>query len=103
MLKWAAYTMIFGVMVHANNVAHVAGFLSGGVLGFFMPPRWLRRGILRGSDVAIGALAVAALVVSFGLVLHPPASSETWAKSYSAALRAYHHPVPTPPSADEPE
>jgi len=72
-------------------------------LGFFMPPRWLRRGILRGSDVAIGALAVAALVVSFGLVLHPPASSETWAKSYSAALRAYHHPVPTPPSADEPE
>ncbi len=103
MLKWAAYTMIFGVMVHANNVAHVAGFLSGGVLGFLMPPRWLRRGILRGSDVAIGALAVAALVVSFGLVLRPPESSEAWAKSYSAALRAYHQPMPAPPSADEPE
>jgi rhomboid protease GluP len=102
MLKWAAYTMIFGVMVHANNVAHAAGFLSGGVLGFLMPPRWLRRGNLRGSDVAVGTLAIAALAVSFGLVLHPPASSEMWAKSYVAALRAYHHPVPAPQSADGP-
>jgi Rhomboid family len=103
MLKWAAYTMIFGVLVHANNIAHAGGFLSGGILGFLMPPRWLRRGLVHGSDVAIGALAVAALVVAFVLVLRPPASSEAWAKSFTAAARAYHHPIPSPPSADEPE
>ena len=92
MLKWAAYTMIFGVLVHANNIAHAAGFLSGAILGFLMPARWLRRGLLRGSDVAIGGLAVAALAVAFALVLRPPASSEAWAKSYAAALRASHLP-----------
>ena len=97
MLKWAAYTLIFGLMVHANNIAHAAGFVSGGILGFFTPPRWLRRGLVRGSDVAIGALGVVALVIAFGLILRPPASSEAWAKSYAAAMRAVHFP----PAADE--
>jgi rhomboid protease GluP len=105
MLKWAAYTMIFGILVHANNVAHAGGFLSGGILGFLMPPRWLRRGLLRGSDVAIGALAMAALAVAFVLILRPPASSEAWAKSYAKAARTWHHPAVSdePPSASEPE
>jgi rhomboid protease GluP len=105
MLKWAAYTMIFGLLVHANNVAHAGGFLSGGILGLLMPPRWLRRGFLRGSDVAIGALALAALAVAFFLVLRPPASSEAWAKSYAKAARGWHHPyIPDEPaSATEPE
>jgi rhomboid protease GluP len=89
MLKWAAYTMIFGVMIRANNTAHAAGFISGAVLGFFMPPRWLRRGLVRGSDVAIGALGIAGLAIAFALVLHPPASSEAWAKAHAAQLRAY--------------
>ena len=105
MLKWAAYTMLFGLMVHANNIAHAAGFLSGGILGFVMPPRWLRRGLVRGSDVAIGALAVAALVVAFALVLHPPDSSEAWAKSYAAAIRGshlpYRHAEPPPTTESE--
>jgi rhomboid protease GluP len=105
MLKWAAYTMIFGVLVHANNIAHAAGFVSGGILGFFTPPRWLRRGLLRGSDVAVGALAVAALAVAFALVLRPPASSEAWAKSYAAAARAARlpHTPAEPPPTTEPE
>jgi rhomboid protease GluP len=103
MLKWAAYTMIFGVLVHANNTAHAAGFLSGAVLGFLMPPRWMRHGLLRGSDVAIGGLAVAALAVAFALVLRPPASSEAWAKSYAAALRAPSLPYAEPPATTEPE
>jgi rhomboid protease GluP len=105
MLKWAAYTVIFGVLVHANNVAHAGGFLSGAVLGFAMPPRWLRHGLLRGSDVAVGVLAIAALAITFALVLHPPASSEAWAKSYAAAVRAARLPYAPaqPPPATEPE
>ncbi len=105
MLKWAAYTMVFGVVVHANNMAHAAGFLSGGIVGFFMPPRWLRRGLVRGGDVAIGVSGLAALAIAFALVLHPPASSEAWAKSYTAAARGSHHPVTArePPPEAEPE
>jgi rhomboid protease GluP len=87
MLKWAAYTMIFGAVVRANNIAHAAGFMSGGLLGLLMPPRWLHRGFLRGSDVVLGLVAVAVLVASFVLVLHPPASSAAWADAYAAALR----------------
>ena len=89
MLKWAGYTMIFGVMIRANNTAHAGGFVSGAVLGFFMPPRWLRRGFVRGSDVAIGCVSMAVLALAFALVLHPPASSDAWARAHSAQLRAY--------------
>jgi rhomboid protease GluP len=89
MLKWAAYTMIFGVLIHANNTAHAAGFVAGAVLGFLMPPRWLRRGQARGTDYAIGLASVAVLVVAFALVLHPPASSEAWARAHAARVKAY--------------
>ena len=89
MLKWAAYTMVFGVMIRANNTAHAAGFISGAVLGFVTPPRWLRRGLVRGSDVAIGLLGITALIVAFALVIHPPASSEAWAKAHAAQVRQY--------------
>jgi hypothetical protein len=89
MLKWGAYTMIFGAVIGANNVAHAAGFIAGAVLGYVMPARWLRRGQVRGSDVAIGLLGVGALALAFVLVLRPPASSEAWARAHAAQLRAY--------------
>jgi rhomboid protease GluP len=89
MLKWGAYTMVFGAMVGANNVAHAAGFAAGAVLGFVMPARWLRRGRRGGSDVAIGLLSLAALGLAFALVLRPPTSSEAWARAYAAQVRAY--------------
>jgi rhomboid protease GluP len=102
MLKWAAYTMIFGMFVHANNVAHAAGFASGAVMGYFMPPRWLRRGASRGYDGVVGLVAVVALALTVFLVMRPPASSEAWAKAYAGAVRAWHaHPSPQPPSDHE--
>ena len=103
MLKWAAYTMIFGVMIRANNTAHAGGFISGALLGYLMPPRWLRRGYVRGSDYAIGGLSVAALVIAFALVLHPPASSDTWARAYAAKWRAYHEAAAAAAPRDEAE
>jgi rhomboid protease GluP len=89
MLKWGAYTMVFGAFIGANNVAHAAGFVAGALLGYIMPPRWLRRGQVRGSDVAIGFLGLAALGLAFALVLRPPASSEAWARMHAAQLRAF--------------
>jgi rhomboid protease GluP len=102
MLKWAAYTMIFGLLIRANNVAHAAGFCAGAVLGFFMPPRWLRRGFARGSDVAIGFASVAALIVAFALVLRPPASSESWARAHAAQARMYREAGATARQGERP-
>jgi membrane associated rhomboid family serine protease len=42
MLSWFVYTMIFGLVVRADNWAHGAGFLAGIVLGAVASPRWFR-------------------------------------------------------------
>jgi rhomboid protease GluP len=95
MLKWAAYTMIFGMFVHANNVAHAGGFVTGALLGYLMPPRWLRRGSLRGSDVVLGLVSVVTLALVVFLVMRPPARSEAWARDYAKAMRAWRmHALP---------
>jgi rhomboid protease GluP len=38
MVKWAVYTVLFGFMIGANNIAHVGGFLSGFLLGLGLKP-----------------------------------------------------------------
>jgi rhomboid protease GluP len=91
MLKWGLYTMIFGAVIGANNIAHAGGFVAGALLGFLIPPRWLRRGVARGSDYVIGTVSVVVLVATFVLVLHPPASSDAWARAYADQLKAYRH------------
>ncbi len=101
MLKWALYTMIFGVLIHANNTAHAAGFVSGAVLGFLVPARWLRRGHARGSDYVIGLASLVALAVTFALVLHPPASSDAWARANAAQIKAYRAAAAARPPADD--
>jgi len=103
MLKWGAYTMIFGALIGANNMAHAAGFITGAMLGFAMPPRWLRRGQLRGSDVAIGVVGLVSLALTFALVLHPPASSDAWAQTHAAKLKAYRQAAEAAARADWPE
>jgi rhomboid protease GluP len=75
MLKWAAYTMFFGVAVNADNAAHGFGFASGALLGYSFNP--FRLQAAKGNNVnaimaAAGALAAAALTF---LCLAPPASS----------------------------
>src|SRR5262249_26763999 len=36
MLIWAGMGIVFGFMIHANNVAHIGGFIGGAVLGFVL-------------------------------------------------------------------
>lgn len=38
MLIWAAIGLVFGFFIRANNVAHVGGFIAGGILGFVLEP-----------------------------------------------------------------
>jgi len=74
MLKWAAYVMVFGFVIRADNAAHLFGFLAGGVFGFALPPRHLRRTErlwLQVVQALVGAAVAVALVM---LCLVPPAS-----------------------------
>jgi rhomboid protease GluP len=38
MVKWAIYTVVFGFLIGANNIAHVGGFLTGFLLGLWLEP-----------------------------------------------------------------
>lgn len=33
LMRWALYGLLFGLLIGANNAAHVGGFLSGGLIG----------------------------------------------------------------------
>lgn len=64
MVTWGVYTLVFGFMIGADNAAHVAGFVSGGLMGLFSKPKWERPGSgvvdmllgLTGSLCAVGAI-----------------------------------------------
>lgn len=44
MLKWAAFAFIFGLLVGADNAAHLGGALGGAAIGFILPNNsWTRR------------------------------------------------------------
>ncbi len=38
LIRWAVMILVFGLVVGADNGAHVGGMLSGAVLGYFLPP-----------------------------------------------------------------
>ncbi len=81
MLKWAAYAVIFGFFIGANNAAHIAGFVAGGALGWFVKPGWPKDPV--GQQVAmgleLGCIAVAALGLL--LVMVPPKRAGQWVRS----------------------
>jgi hypothetical protein len=67
MLKWIAYTIVFGFALHANNWAHAFGALTGAAFGYTVPPRlWSRKALKPVRAVAkafgvigtVGALAI---------------------------------------------
>lgn len=44
MLKWAAFSFVFGLLVGADNAAHLGGALGGAAIGFILPNNsWTRR------------------------------------------------------------
>ena len=38
LIRWAIYIVVFGLVMGADNAAHIGGMLSGGVLGYFLNP-----------------------------------------------------------------
>ena len=81
MVRWAVYTVLFGVFIRGDNWAHCGGFLAGALPGLSIKPAWLRRSRASTLDLALGitgvlgAVALAALVVlaPYTMTKHLPA------------------------------
>lgn len=74
MLKWVAYTMIFGFVMGADNWAHGGGFVAGGLIGLLVPPRVFTRSPGREVGSILGFVGVIACVVAVYFVMVPPLS-----------------------------
>ncbi len=65
MVKWLIYTVVFGFMVHADNAAHIGGFVSGALFGYLYKPRWggmAQHNFLYWVETSIGVLLAGATV-----------------------------------------
>lgn len=69
MLKWAAYTMVFGYFMHANNIAHAGGFVAGGLIGLAYRPARLARSGPSLVQWVMGIVGGAAIAVCAGICL----------------------------------
>lgn len=78
MLKWCAYTFVFGFFVGADNWAHLFGALSGAAFGFALPPATWRRRALLPARVLVAVLGAAGTIAAVAIILtrqpSPPAA-----------------------------
>ncbi len=78
MVKWAIYVMLFGWFIGADNVAHGAGFLAGGAIGFLVPALKPRDGALGPASMGMGGVGVIAALICAGLTVVPPGGARDW-------------------------
>ncbi len=64
LLRWAVYILVFGLVAGADNSAHIGGMLSGGVLGYFLPPTRTTRTAPRDAKIWRSLLAAAAALLA---------------------------------------
>ena len=80
MLQWAAYTVVFGFWVHADNAAHVFGFVLGAAFGYAVKPSaWKHPRLLAVraiTKLAAVAAAITALAIIFTRQPSPPPPPE---------------------------
>ncbi len=75
MLKWVVYTVIFGLLIGADNAAHLVGFGSGALVGFVFNPALLRRSSRTWVALLQGFIGGGMATAAFVLCLLPPASA----------------------------
>jgi len=87
MVKWFAYTIVFGFAVNANNWAHLGGAVAGAAFGFAMPPAvWNRRNLLP-LRFLVKLTGVVATGVALAIILtRTPTPPQTGADPQSARV-----------------
>jgi len=95
MLKWSAYTFIFGFAVGADNWAHLFGALVGAAFGLAVKPAWWARKAWVPARVLLGLIGVAGTVGALVLIMtrHPttPEERAVASKAESAELLVSHY------------
>jgi membrane associated rhomboid family serine protease len=95
MLKWSAYTFVFGFAVGADNWAHLFGALVGAAFGLAVKPawwtrrRWLPARILLGLIGAAGAIG--ALVLILTRVPTTPEEREAQTRVETSSMLVSHY------------
>ena len=65
MLKWAAFSFIFGLLIGADNAGHLGGALGGAAIGAILPQGFRGRRALQPLFTGLGWLCIAATAASF--------------------------------------
>lgn len=68
MLRWAAFSFAFGLLVGADNAAHLGGAIGGATFGYLLPQRQQRR-FDRLFNV-LAAICSAAVVIALGQLVY---------------------------------
>jgi rhomboid protease GluP len=70
--QWVIYGIIFGVVVGADNAAHIGGLLMGMAFGYLLPPKQYRAQSRLADTLWTGGavLACIATAASFALAGH---------------------------------
>lgn len=68
LVQWAVYILVFGLVMRADNAAHIGGMIAGAALGYFLPPTQQSKTPARDKKIWSAAmwLALALMLVSFG-------------------------------------
>jgi rhomboid protease GluP len=91
MLKWGLYTMLFGLLLRANHVAHAVGFISGALIGLAYPPESLqktRRSVL---SMGMGVVGSVACIVFVMIALFPPQASRAYVEQHFPKEHLFVH------------
>lgn len=71
LVRWAVYILVFGLVMRADNAAHIGGLVSGGALGYFLAPSKQTKTPERDGKLwsAAAWVSLALLVASFAFAI----------------------------------
>lgn len=72
LIRWAVMILVFGLVMGADNAAHIGGMVSGAGLGYLMPPTNTSRTPGRDGKIwkALASVSLVLLLVSLGFAVY---------------------------------